>query len=306
MVARRRDRAATVRDEAAERRDWAAKLRDEAAEQRDEVAQVFEASAEGGTTTDWLSRSARFRTDAASDRKKASYDRQSAADERGDAELDRKIALADRGSGAGERADAELDRNIALTDRGWGADERTDAELDRTIALADRGASAREREFAGLDDLTGAYLRGTGLTALENEIGRARRTRQPLIVAFVDVDGLKVINDSRGHAAGDRVLVGVAAALRARLRAYDLVIRHGGDEFVVTISGFSVAEARTRFELVNAALAESPDPGSVSIGFAEMQANDLPEELVARADAALYQERGRTRGLSGIETSAVP
>jgi len=261
---------------------------------------LLEASPEFGISTIVLSRSARARREAASDRKDAAHDRLSAADERGDAELDRKIALADRGSGADARADAELDRNIALADRGLGAGERAGAELDRNIVLADRGASARDRESAGLDDLTGAYLRGTGITALENEIGRARRTNQSLIVAFVDVDHLKEINDSRGHAAGDRILIEVASALRANLRAYDLVIRYGGDEFVVTVSGLTVADAAKRFAAVNTALGEATERGSVSIGLAELRQEDLPEELVARADAALYQGRDRARSEPAI------
>jgi diguanylate cyclase (GGDEF)-like protein len=128
----------------------------------------------------------------------------------------------------------------------------------------------------------------------------ARRTNQSLIVAFVDVDHLKEINDSRGHAAGDRILIEVASALRANLRAYDLVIRYGGDEFVVTISGLTVADAAKRFAAVSTALGEAPERGSVSIGLAELQPEDLPEELVARADAALYQERDRARGQPAI------
>jgi diguanylate cyclase (GGDEF)-like protein len=96
---------------------------------------------------------------------------------------------------------------------------------------------------------------------------------------------------SRGHAAGDRILIEVASALRANWRAYDLVIRYGGDEFVVTISGLTVADAAKRFAAVNTALGEAPERGSVAIGLAELQPEDLPEELVARAYAALYQER---------------
>ena len=205
--------------------------------------------------------------------------------------LDRGTSSADRGAGAGERTHAELDRDTSLADRGAGASERTEAELDRMTALADRGASARDREFASVDSLTGAYRRGAGCVELEREMARARRTEQPLVVAFVDVDHLKAVNDTRGHAAGDRMLVEVATTFRATLRSYDLIIRYGGDEFVCVISGLNTADATKRLALVNPALAAGAEHGSVTVGLAELRAGDSPDDLVARADAALYRER---------------
>jgi len=172
-----------------------------------------------------------------------------------------------------------------------GSRDRIEAELDRNNALADRGASARERESSSHDDLTGAYLRGAGLVELERDIARARRTEQSLVLAFVDVDGLKDVNDSRGHAAGDRMLLEVAKTLSAQLRSYDLIIRFGGDEFVCAMARLTMAEAAKRFALVNAVLAEAPERGSITIGLAELQPDDSPEDLLARADAALYRER---------------
>ncbi|HUR86767.1 MAG TPA: GGDEF domain-containing protein [Solirubrobacteraceae bacterium] len=203
--------------------------------------------------------------------------------------------MADRGAGASERSEAELDRDTAQADRGAGATERSEAELDRDTAQADRGASARDREHSSHDDLTGAYLRGAGLVELDREIARARRTTQPLVLAFIDVDGLKAVNDSRGHAAGDQTLVAVADALRAHLRAHDLVIRYGGDEFLCVVAGLDLAEAAARLALVNADLAEGPVRGAVSAGLAELQADDSPEDLVARADAQLYRARRSQR-----------
>lgn len=126
---------------------------------------------------------------------------------------------------------------------------------------------------------------------LDREISRARRTDEPLIVAFVDVDQLKVLNDSHGHAAGDRMLRDVASTLRAQLRSYDLIVRYGGDEFVCAISGLNRADATKRLALVNAALAVAVEPGSVTVGLAELQPGDSTADLVARADAALYRKR---------------
>ena len=96
---------------------------------------------------------------------------------------------------------------------------------------------------------------------------------------------------SRGHAAGDRMLVAVANTLGAALRSYDLIIRYGGDEFVCTMSGLNMVIARKRFALINTALAKAAEQGSVTVGLAELQPNDSAKDLVARADAALYRER---------------
>jgi len=162
-------------------------------------------------------------------------------------------------------------------------------------ALTDRGASATERASASLDDLTGVYLRGAGWLELERELARARRTEQSLVLAFIDVDHLKVINDSHGHAAGDRTLVEVARSITAKLRSYDLVMRYGGDEFVCAISGLSFADVKERLTFVSAPLAEAPERASVSVGLAELRSEDSLESLIARADAALYRGRQEER-----------
>ena len=266
----------------AEQRDQAADRRDQAADRRDQAAECSEASVRAGAAADPFARSAIARRDAAIDRKRASQDRRAGASERDQAELDRDIALADRGSGAGERNQAEVDRDTALADRVSGARERTQAEVDRDIALADRGASARERESAAVDGLTGVYLRCAGLVELQREIARARRTGQPLVVAFVDVDYLKGVNDSSGHAAGDRMLLEVADTLRAKMRSYDLVIRYGGDEFICAMAGLNIADATNRVAAVDAALAESSAHGSVTVGLAELRPDDSLDILIAR------------------------
>jgi diguanylate cyclase (GGDEF)-like protein len=122
-------------------------------------------------------------------------------------------------------------------------------------------------------------------------VARARRTGQVLVVAFVDVDGLKSINDVEGHAAGDRALQQVADALRSSLRSYDLVIRYGGDEFVCAMSGLTLADAEPRLAQVNVGLGQGPHHRSVSVGLAQLQHDDSLDSLVARADTALYVAR---------------
>jgi diguanylate cyclase (GGDEF)-like protein len=116
-----------------------------------------------------------------------------------------------------------------------------------------------------------------------------------MVVAFFDVDELKTINDSRGHAAGDQMLLQVVQALRSRLRSFDLVIRYGGDEFVCALPGMNMVDARRRLTEINEVLAQAVEPGSVTVGLAEMRNGDSAAELIARADAALYLERRKHR-----------
>jgi diguanylate cyclase (GGDEF)-like protein len=224
----------------------------------------------------------------------AGVERRQAAEQR-----DRDAEQRDRAAEKRDRA-AEFSEALATTGTSKGAVSRSalarrDAASDRKRSSQDRVAGAAEREDASMDALTGVYLRGAGFVQLEREIARARRTQQPLVLAFVDVDGLKAVNDSGGHAAGDRLLVDVAKILGEHLRSYDLIIRYGGDEFVCAISGLGAADTFERFKLVNAALAEANEHGSVTVGIAELRPGDSLEDLVVRADASLYRARQQRR-----------
>ena len=255
----------------ADQRDQAAEHRDQAAERRDEASERSEASARQGIATDPLDRLSMARREAASDRRRASQDRRAAAR---------------------ERVEAESDRGTALADRGAGAMERTHAELDRDTAQSDRGASARDRADSSRDALTGAYHRGAGFVELEREIARARRGEQPLVLAFLDVDGLKAAQRlARPRAPATGCWSRLSTCSGRVLRSYDLVIRYGGDEFVCAISGLTSATATERLALVNHALADAPEHGSVTVGLADLRPVDSVEDLVARADAALYHQR---------------
>jgi diguanylate cyclase (GGDEF)-like protein len=125
-----------------------------------------------------------------------------------------------------------------------------------------------------------------GRLALSHEIDRARRSDGRFVLAFVDVDRFKVVNDRDGHAAGDRVLQAVVRAIRAWLRSFDPIIRYGGDEFVCGLSGTDLAEAERRFDLIGAALAADASVG-ISVGFAALSADDTADLLTERADAAM-------------------
>jgi diguanylate cyclase (GGDEF)-like protein len=143
----------------------------------------------------------------------------------------------------------------------------------------------------GLDNLTGALRRSVGLAAIQREIDRTTRTGESLVVAFIDVDGLKRTNDTIGHAAGDELLRAVARSITHHLRSYDVITRYGGDEFVCSLSAQDVDGARARFADVSARLAEKAAGASITVGFASREENDTLEDLVHRADEAMLAVR---------------
>jgi diguanylate cyclase (GGDEF)-like protein len=193
----------------------------------------------------------------------------------------------DRERAAGDRAHAARDRQRAASDRVGAAMERTTAVGERMLAAADRARLAASEK----DELTGVRRRGAGLEQLQREIARARHTGEELGVAFVDVDGLKRTNDTRGHAAGDTLLCTVATCLRRVTRPHDLVMRYGGDEFLCVLPNADLDQIRRRFEDASAELSSSPIHGSFSAGFAKLAEGDSAMDLVNRADGDLLARR---------------
>jgi diguanylate cyclase (GGDEF)-like protein len=240
--------------------------------------------------------------DAGSDRDRTAEDR----DQRADANDQESDARDERADARDERAEARehaggvvdtgaiADRSGALRDRRGAASDRIQAADDRHAACADRALSAQERAASSIDELTRAYRREAGLAELAREVDRAKRTQQPFTLAFVDVDNLKATNDALGHAAGDQLLRHATDAIRAHLRSYDLIIRYGGDEIVCALPELTMTQAAERFCLVNAHLSQT-DRASVSVGLAQLQPDDAPEDLIARADQAMYNHRREAR-----------
>jgi diguanylate cyclase (GGDEF)-like protein len=149
---------------------------------------------------------------------------------------------------------------------------------------------------AAVDDLTGALRRGAGLQALAREIARFRRFGgKGIAVIFIDVDGLKQLNDSEGHAAGDGLLTDVVSAIRERVRAYDLVIRWGGDEFVCVLPDAAPEEAQRTVADIERQVRRRTSGRTVSTGLAGLEPADTADSLVDRADSALYAGREVTR-----------
>lgn len=151
----------------------------------------------------------------------------------------------------------------------------------------------QEERLSRVDPLTGAANRRAFLELLEGEIGRLRRYRRPMSVAYLDLDNLKEMNDMFGHESGDGVLRLVAQTLRQHLRQGDAVARMGGDEFAILFTEADEASARGAVERFRthllAAMAELGWPVTVSVGLVTcLEAPASFEEVIRQADAMMY------------------
>ncbi len=284
-----RDRAAVAREQTAAGRDHTAADRDRLASYRDDVqAAVDQRVAD--------------RDAAAADRDRAAADRDQAASDRDESEaaaqlrtINWQLAAKDRDKSAADREQAKGNADQRITSREQAAADRARSAADRAQAADDRVSASHDREQASgqlrqaqLDGLTGAFGRELGMVLLEREIHRARRGKGRLVLAYVDVDGLKRVNDSQGHAAGDRLLQDVVEAIQQHLRSYDPIVRVGGDEFVCALADSTLMDARRRLEEMRVTIEKSQPAATVSVGLAALRSEDTLPELIARADEALY------------------
>jgi diguanylate cyclase (GGDEF)-like protein len=158
--------------------------------------------------------------------------------------------------------------------------------------------------LANIDDLTGLATRRFFLDQLDHMAATARRIKQPLTLAMIDIDHFKPINDKFGHAVGDAVLMAIGAACRSAVRGEDVIGRLGGEEFAMLMP---LTDQDTAYRIVDrlreavAAIAIPTSDGrsvsvTISVGMA-MFADQQIDRLLLDADRALYvaKERGRNR-----------
>ncbi|HQY63035.1 MAG TPA: GGDEF domain-containing protein [Polyangiaceae bacterium] len=161
-------------------------------------------------------------------------------------------------------------------------------------------------EAALRDGLTRAYNKRYFLERLETEYAFAKRHHAELSLLLFDIDFFKKINDSRGHLAGDAVLMELSAVVQSMLRTEDVFARYGGEEFAVLARGTSLAKAallaervRARVEETNFSFEGISIPVTISVGVAGLPETrcDDAQQLVAGADTALYDSKrgGRNR-----------
>src|SRR5918997_515522 len=194
------------------------------------------------------------------------------------------VVVADDAAGDGllERIvrDAELLTRVQAAGRTKGLQEEIVAQAERLEALLFE------------DPLTGLANRRSILTHLTGLVSGARRHHRPLAVAMIDVDHFKAVNDTQGHAVGDRILAAVARAMRGNLRAEDQLGRIGGEEFLALLPDADARAATAVTEKLRTSVLETGV--TVSIGWAAWD-GETADELLGRADEALYTAKQRGR-----------
>ncbi|MFN2323450.1 MAG: GGDEF domain-containing protein [Trueperaceae bacterium] len=168
------------------------------------------------------------------------------------------------------------------------------------LVQAVRQAHADERERSREDPLTGIANRRAFSAHLEQSLSRSRRDGRPFTVAFVDLDHFKEVNDTLGHAEGDRVLQAVAATITQHLRATDVVARLGGDEFGILMADCGPAQARASLDRIAMSLAHTLDERrSVRATFGAVTFDAPPDDVDATlrlADDLMYRGKAEGRG----------
>ncbi len=169
-------------------------------------------------------------------------------------------------------------------------------------------AEAAIQTLSLADELTGLYNRRGFVAFCEQHVNSVHRTNKGLAIVYADLDGLKQINDSFGHKEGDRALTKTAELLKETFRSSDVLGRWGGDEFTVLAAldpegcvESLVSRLEKKFESYNA-LNHVPYKLSLSIGVAELKSDGTQsmEDLMARADAAMYENKRRKKSNSQV------
>jgi diguanylate cyclase (GGDEF)-like protein len=181
------------------------------------------------------------------------------------------------------------------------------------VMMANAELIARARHAADHDHLTGASSRRAFFDLATRERARALRHGTPLSLLLFDVDHFKRINDTHGHATGDRVLVEIVQRTGAAVRSIDIVARLGGEEFAVLLpetgadTALLVAERLRRSLEVSPAAADGIEAGcTVSIGVATLGQDESIEAMLSRADAALYTAKAGGRNAVAAAQAWLP
>jgi len=148
------------------------------------------------------------------------------------------------------------------------------------------------RNLAMVDPLTGLYNRRFAEQRLAAEVARSERRGHPLTVLTLDLNNFKEINDTYGHPAGDQVLQEFASRLNKVIRGSDLAVRLGGDEFLVVLPECALEQLKLVLDRLNSFELDwqgKKIPVTFSAGWRDYQKGDRPEEMLARADEALYE-----------------
>jgi diguanylate cyclase (GGDEF)-like protein len=151
-------------------------------------------------------------------------------------------------------------------------------------------------QLAATDPLTGLSNRRGCEKSIAGEISRAERERKPLSCIMLDIDRFKQVNDTMGHQGGDQVLREISALLRQSVRAYDIVSRWGGEEFLVILPGADLEAARQLAERIRLGVQKLPTSSvTISAGAAEFDADYDFEATLRTADRRMYEAKAAGR-----------
>jgi two-component system cell cycle response regulator len=171
---------------------------------------------------------------------------------------------------------------------------RTDLSSQAEVAAEQRARVEALYELSILDPLTGLYNRRFSEERLRTEIGRATKWGHPLVLLLLDLDNFKGVNDRYGHSAGDLVLQEFGRRLNSAIRGSDVAVRLGGDEFLVIqpeCPPEKVDIVLSRIRDFEVELDHCRIPVTSSRGWAQYEQNETGENLIKRADEALYANK---------------
>nr|WP_281063538.1 GGDEF domain-containing protein [Clostridium algifaecis] len=154
--------------------------------------------------------------------------------------------------------------------------------------------------YASTDAMTGVLNRRSGLKLLDKELNLSKINDRDIVVCFVDIDRLKIINDTLGHGEGDKLLINTSKILKESIRKTDFVIRMGGDEFLVVFPGTTMKEVNKIWYRICVKIEEinkNSDKYSLSLsyGFYEYKKEGKSEmtvsDLIKKADFEMYKKK---------------
>ncbi|MBP3821243.1 sensor domain-containing diguanylate cyclase [bacterium] len=199
----------------------------------------------------------------------------------------------------------------STSDKILGKDKEYLEQLSGQIAITIHRANvyAEILKHATLDALTGFYNRHQLEERIKQEVANAKRQNAPLCGIMTDIDFFKSVNDTYGHSVGDLVLKVIAKVIRGQLREYDIAGRYGGEEFSILLPFTKINEAKMVAERLRNAIEQrvidisrvNPDADvskikvTISLGIYQMKENDSDEDLLKKADKALYQAKNTGR-----------